>query len=77
MLKARQLRMLFVVNPFFVPMDFSDESMTQALTAEKKFNEFFLSLKALLRKGEEQPFNESGFLVTQVFAKDELDLMDE
>lgn len=46
---ARQIRFCFLLHKYNAPMDYSEGSMTQAVSFEKAFVEFFHNVKALLR----------------------------
>ena len=47
---ARQIRFCFLLHKYNAPMDYSDSTMTQAVNIERAFNEYFLNIKALLRR---------------------------
>lgn len=47
---ARQIRFLFLLHKYSAAMDYSLHTMTQAVTAERSFVEFFHNLKAILRR---------------------------
>jgi cysteinyl-tRNA synthetase len=47
---SRQLRFCFLLHKYNMAMDYSDETMTQAVNIEKIFSEFFHNTKAVLRK---------------------------
>lgn len=47
---SRQLRFLFLLHRYNVPMDYGDGTMNQAVSIEKIFSEFFLNIKAVLRR---------------------------
>ena len=46
---SRQIRFLFLMHKYNSPMDYSDNTMSNAVTMERAFTEFFLNLKATLR----------------------------
>ena len=46
----RQLRFLFLLHKYNVPMDYNDNTMNEAVAMEKFFNEFFMNIKAKLRE---------------------------
>lgn len=47
---ARQIRFCFLLHKYNAPMDYSDSTLTQAVNIERSFNEFFLNVKATLRR---------------------------
>jgi cysteinyl-tRNA synthetase len=47
---ARQIRFCFLLHKYNAPMDYSDSTMAQAVSIERAFNEYFLNVKALLRR---------------------------
>jgi cysteinyl-tRNA synthetase len=47
---ARQIRFCFLLHKYNSPMDYGDSTMTQAVSIEKIFAEFFHNTKALLRR---------------------------
>eukprot|EP00127_Corallochytrium_limacisporum_P007373 Clim_evm10s249 gene=Clim_evmTU10s249 len=47
---ARQIRFVFLLHGWNATLDYSNDTMTQALTYERTFNEFFLSVKAVIRE---------------------------
>eukprot|EP00603_Paraphysomonas_imperforata_P006991 CAMPEP_0114448774 /NCGR_PEP_ID=MMETSP0103-20121206/20511_1 /TAXON_ID=37642 ORGANISM="Paraphysomonas imperforata, Strain PA2" /NCGR_SAMPLE_ID=MMETSP0103 /ASSEMBLY_ACC=CAM_ASM_000201 /LENGTH=637 /DNA_ID=CAMNT_0001620825 /DNA_START=13 /DNA_END=1926 /DNA_ORIENTATION=- len=47
---SRQIRFLFLLHKYNVPMDYGDGTMNQAVSIEKIFSEFFLNVKAVLRR---------------------------
>jgi len=47
---ARQIRFCFLLHKYNAPMDYGDGTMTQAVNMEKIFSEFFLNVKAVLRR---------------------------
>lgn len=47
---ARQMRFCFLMHKYNVPMDYGDGTMAQAVSVEKIFNDFFLNVKAILRR---------------------------
>jgi cysteinyl-tRNA synthetase len=46
----RQIRFCFLLHKYNEPMDYGDNTMTQAVNIERIFNEFFLNIKAVLRR---------------------------
>ncbi len=46
---ARQLRILFLLQPWHLPMNFAEEQLEDARSKEKTIKEFFLNVKAALR----------------------------
>lgn len=47
---ARQIRFCFLLHKYNAPMDYSDSTLAQAVSIERSFNEFFLNVKATLRR---------------------------
>jgi cysteinyl-tRNA synthetase len=47
---SRQIRFLFLLHKYNMPMDYGDGTMNQAVSIEKIFAEFFLNVKAVLRR---------------------------
>ncbi|KAL5497322.1 hypothetical protein EMCRGX_G013781 [Ephydatia muelleri] len=47
---ARQLRLMFLQHSWNSTLDYSEQSMTEAVQLEKVFNEFFLAVKDILRR---------------------------
>ncbi|KAL4192396.1 hypothetical protein AMTRI_Chr06g171760 [Amborella trichopoda] len=47
---ARSIRFLFVNHPWDKPMNFHESVMSAAISMEKKFDNFFMSVKDVLRK---------------------------
>jgi cysteinyl-tRNA synthetase len=47
---VRQIRFCFLLHKYNSPMDYGDSTMNQALSIEKIFSEFFLNVKATLRR---------------------------
>lgn len=47
---ARQIRFCFLLHKYNAAMDYSQNTMSQAVTAERSFVEFFHNLKAVLRR---------------------------
>jgi cysteinyl-tRNA synthetase len=47
---ARQIRFCFILHKYNSTMDYSSDTMAQAVDIEKKFTEFFHNIKALLRR---------------------------
>eukprot|EP00039_Didymoeca_costata_P009443 m.125010 g.125010 ORF g.125010 m.125010 type:complete len:859 (+) comp14484_c0_seq6:31-2607(+) len=47
---ARQLRIMFLLQTWDKPMDYSDQAVNECKTKEKKFRNFFGATKAYLRK---------------------------
>ncbi|TDH65166.1 uncharacterized protein CCR75_006816 [Bremia lactucae] len=47
---ARQLRFLFLLHKYNVPMDYNDNSMDEAVGIDRFFTEFFANVKARLRE---------------------------
>lgn len=47
---SRQIRFLFLLHKYNVPMDYNDNTMNEAVAVEKFFSEFFLNIKAKLRE---------------------------
>ncbi len=46
---ANQIRLLFLVNAWDRPMNFSEDQLKQSLALEKQFHEFFQNVKVVLR----------------------------
>jgi len=46
----RQIRFCFLLHKYNSPMDYGDGSLTQAVSIDKLFNEYFHNIKALLRR---------------------------
>ncbi|TYZ61426.1 hypothetical protein PybrP1_005440 [[Pythium] brassicae (nom. inval.)] len=46
---SRQLRFLFLLHKYNVPMDYNDNSMDEAVGVDRFFSEFFQNVKAALR----------------------------
>eukprot|EP01006_Ploeotia_vitrea_P032592 TRINITY_DN64783_c1_g2_i1.p1 TRINITY_DN64783_c1_g2~~TRINITY_DN64783_c1_g2_i1.p1 ORF type:complete len:689 (+),score=2.70 TRINITY_DN64783_c1_g2_i1:63-2129(+) len=46
----RQIRFCFLLHKYNAPMDYGDGSLTQAVSIDRIFNEYFLNIKALLRR---------------------------
>lgn len=46
---SRQLRFLFLLHKYNVPMDYNDHSMEEAVVVDRFFNEFFQNVKVQLR----------------------------
>ena len=49
---ARQLRLMFLMQPWDKPMNYSDQTVDDAKAKEKYFKNFFGSIKSLLRSGQ-------------------------
>uniref|UniRef100_K3WPZ4 cysteine--tRNA ligase n=1 Tax=Globisporangium ultimum (strain ATCC 200006 / CBS 805.95 / DAOM BR144) TaxID=431595 RepID=K3WPZ4_GLOUD len=47
---SRQLRFLFLLHKYNVPMDYNDNSMDEAVGVDRFFSEFFQNVKAKLRE---------------------------
>ncbi|GLD94979.1 hypothetical protein PINS_up003604 [Pythium insidiosum] len=47
---SRQLRFLFLLHKYNVPMDYNDNTMDEAVRVDRFFNEFFQNVKAKLRE---------------------------
>ena len=47
---ARQIRFCFLLHKYNAPMDYGDGTMSQALSIERIFTEYFHNVKALLRR---------------------------
>jgi len=47
---ARQIRFCFLMHKYNSPMDYGDNTMTEAVSAEKTFTEYFHNVKAALRQ---------------------------
>jgi cysteinyl-tRNA synthetase len=47
---ARQIRMCFLMTKYNAPMDLTDGSISQAVSIDRIFAEFFLNVKAVLRR---------------------------
>ena len=47
---ARQIRFCFLLHKYNSPMDYGDNTMTEAVSIEKTFTEYFHNVKALLRQ---------------------------
>jgi cysteinyl-tRNA synthetase len=45
----REIRMLFLLHKYYEPMDYSTESMDNARDIVKKFSDFFLNMKVIIR----------------------------
>ncbi len=51
---ARQIRFLFLLHKYNLPMDYGDNTMSHALVTEKLFTEFFHNVKAVIRQQQQQ-----------------------
>lgn len=51
---ARQLRLLFLTHRYDAPMHYAEKSMTEAVSLDRSFIDFFGSLKAALREAMKQ-----------------------
>eukprot|EP01117_Protostelium_nocturnum_P008836 TRINITY_DN3166_c0_g1_i1.p1 TRINITY_DN3166_c0_g1~~TRINITY_DN3166_c0_g1_i1.p1 ORF type:complete len:615 (+),score=267.66 TRINITY_DN3166_c0_g1_i1:63-1907(+) len=49
---ARQLRMLFLLHKYEAIMDYSPDSMSEAINVEKLFNSFFFEVNSLIRDAD-------------------------
>lgn len=47
---ARQIRLCFLLHKYNAPMDYGDSTMAHAVAIDKIFSEFFLNVKASLRR---------------------------
>ncbi len=47
---ARQIRFCFLLHKYNAPMDYGDNTMTEAVNIEKIFSEYFHNVKAILRR---------------------------
>lgn len=47
---ARQIRFCFLLHKYNAPMDYSDSTMAHAVSIDKIFSEFFLNVKAAMRR---------------------------
>jgi cysteinyl-tRNA synthetase len=47
---SRQIRFCFLLHKYNAPMDYGDDTMTQAVSIERIFSEFFHNVKAVLRR---------------------------
>lgn len=47
---ARQMRMCFLMTKYNAPMDLSEGAISQAISIDRIFNEFFHNIKAVLRR---------------------------
>jgi cysteinyl-tRNA synthetase len=47
---ARQMRFCFLLHKYNAPMDYGDNTMAEAVSVEKIFNDFFLNVKVYLRR---------------------------
>jgi cysteinyl-tRNA synthetase len=52
---ANQIRLLFLVNAWDAPMNFSEDQLAQSKALEKQFHEFFQNIKVVLRDQEALP----------------------
>eukprot|EP00946_MAST-07B_sp_MAST-7B-sp1_P002233 g2233.t1 len=52
---ANQIRLLFLVNAWDAPMNFSEDQLAQSKALEKQFHEFFQNIKVTLRDQEALP----------------------
>jgi len=58
---ARQIRILFLLQPWEAKMNYSDDSLREAASKEKTLNEFFMSVKAALRSQGDITAQEQGW----------------
>jgi cysteinyl-tRNA synthetase len=52
---ANQIRLLFLVNAWDAPMNFSEDQLAQSKALEKQFHEFFQNVKVVMRDQEALP----------------------
>ncbi|KJE97474.1 cysteinyl-tRNA synthetase [Capsaspora owczarzaki ATCC 30864] len=53
---ARQIRIMFLLHAWNKGLDYSKSTMTEAISVEKSFNEFFLNIKAALQSAPANKF---------------------
>ena len=57
---ARQIRLCFLLHKYNAPMDYGDSTMTHAVAIDKIFSEFFLNVKACLRRTQSSDSQHAG-----------------